>query len=197
MCAGHISSAAMDLAVEHGIDIIDYYNREELMIANAVSTAEGAVQLAMEETAITLNGSKCLVIGYGRIGKILAHRLKALGANVTVSARNYADKAWINAFGYKYADTRQLESCLENFDIVINTVPARVLGKDRLELLHAGSLCMDLASKPGGMDFNAAAGLGIKAIWALSLPGEVAPESSGAVIRDTIYNILHEQEFKL
>jgi dipicolinate synthase subunit A len=60
--------------------------------------------------------------------------------------------------------------------------------------LRDDALCLDLASKPGGMDFAAASRLGVRAIWALSLPGEVAPESAGAIIRDTIYNILEEQE---
>ena len=72
-------------------------------------------------------------------------------------------------------------------------MPARVLGESRLSKLKHGCLCLDLASKPGGMDFSAASKLGVKAVWALSLPGEVAPVTSGAIIRDTIYNILKEK----
>lgn len=46
--------------------------------------------------------------------------------------------------------------------------------------------------KPTGVDFDAAARLGVKAIWALSLPGKVAPVTAGRVIKNTIYNILSE-----
>jgi dipicolinate synthase subunit A len=165
-----------------------------LAVLNAVATAEGAIQLAMEETAITICRAKVLVIGFGRIGKILAHRLKGLGAHVTVAARSYADFAWIRAYGYENANTLSLEGTLGRYDIVINTVPARVLGEERLRELSKDCLCMDLASKPGGMDFAAASKLGIKAIWALSLPGEVAPITSGSIIKEAIYNIIAEQE---
>ena len=51
---------------------------------------------------------------------------------------------------------------------------------------------MDLASKPGGVDMEAASRLGVRVIWALSLPGKVAPVTAGKIIRDTIYHILNE-----
>ena len=78
------------LMLDHGLTLVDYYQREEVQIANAVPTAEGAIQRAMEATERTLHTCRCLVIGYGRIGKILAQRLKALGSEVTVSARKYS-----------------------------------------------------------------------------------------------------------
>ena len=53
---------------------------------------------------------------------------------------------------------------------------------------------IDLASKPGGIDFDAARELGVNTIWALSLPGKVAPISAGQIICDTIHNILTEME---
>jgi dipicolinate synthase subunit A len=182
------------MAREQGLFVIDYFDREELAVANAVATAEGAVKLIMEETPITVCGAKCLVIGYGRIGKILSHRLRELGANVTVSARRYSDFQWIRAFGCTPADTGQLRDILGRFDIIVNTVPARLLGEELLRRVRPGALCMDLASKPGGMDFAAASRLGLKAMWALSLPGEIAPETSGENIKNTLYNILSELE---
>ncbi|NLO49187.1 MAG: dipicolinate synthase subunit DpsA [Clostridiales bacterium] len=194
ICAGRIDSRSAEMAGDFGLEILDYFKREELAVLNAIATAEGAIQLAMTETATTIHRSKILVIGFGRIGKMLAHRLKGLGAYVTVSARSYADFAWIRAYGYESAETLSLEGTLGRYDIVFNTVPARVLGEERLRELSKDCLCMDLASKPGGMDFAAASKLGIKAIWALSLPGEVAPITSGSIIKEAIYNIISEQE---
>lgn len=193
VCAGRVDDQTYGLARELGIEIADYFKREELVVKNAVATAEGALGIMMQETATTLWGSRVLVIGYGRIGKLISHRLHGLGAAVTVSARSFGDIAWIEAMGYRSLDTRTLEGMLGGFDIVVNTVPAPVLNELRLRELKPGALCLDLASKPGGMDFAAASRLGVKAIWALSLPGEVAPVSSGAIIRDTIYNILEER----
>ncbi|UOO38095.1 dipicolinate synthase subunit DpsA [Oscillospiraceae bacterium CM] len=197
ICAGRIDCTAYELADAMGLTLIDYLEREELAVANAVAAAEGAIQLMMEETPITVCHAKCLVIGFGRIGKILSHRLHALGAHVTATARNYPDLAWIRAYGYNATPTGSIDTILADYDVVINTVPARVLGENRLRKLKQGCLCLDLASKPGGMDFTAASKLGIKAVWALSLPGEVAPVTSGAIIRDTIYNILNEKGIKI
>ena len=192
ICGGLIPEAIYSQAKAQNLHLIDYYTREELIIAGAVATAEGAIQIAMEKTATTLLGSRTLVIGFGRIGKLLAHRLTALGAQVTVSARKWEDLAWINAWGYGKIHTKALEEILPSCDIVFNTVPHLVLGPERLELLDKNALCIDLSSCPGGIDFDAASSLGLHAIWARGLPGKAAPLSTAAALRDTIYNILGE-----
>lgn len=75
--------------------------------------------------------------------------------------------------------------------MLFNTVPQTVIG--RKELAGAkDSLIIDLASKPGGVDFDAARDLGVKVIWALGLPGKVAPVSAGKIIKKSILNILSE-----
>ena len=75
---------------------------------------------------------------------------------------------------------------------MVNTVPAQVLNRPELEDLMPGCLILDLASKPGGVDLAAAGELGLTVIWALSLPGKVAPVTAGAAIKSTIYNMLRE-----
>lgn len=192
ICAGRVSDEVSRTAKELGFIIHDYFKREELAIFNAVPTAEGAIQIAMEELPVTIHNLNCLVIGFGRLGKILANRLKGLGAKVTVSARSFKDIAWIQAMGMEAENTLRLEGRLGEYDLIINTVPACILNKKRLSEVKKKCLCIDLASKPGGMDFTAASELGIKAIWALSLPGKVAPVTSGCIIKDTVYNILDE-----
>ncbi len=190
---GRLSESFFDTAKKLGLQAEDYFLREELKIANADATAEGAVQIAMEETGITLGSARTLVIGYGRIGRLLCSKLKALGAQVTASARKPTDIAWIKANGCTAVETAALEPVLSAQDIIFNTVPATVMDRRRLSLVKKSGICIDLASKPGGIDFEAAAQLGVKVIWALSLPGEVAPISSGAAIRDTVYNLLRER----
>ena len=75
---------------------------------------------------------------------------------------------------------------------MVNTVPHRVLGVEELADLKEGCLVIDLASKPGGVDLEAARQLGVRVIWALSLPGKVAPVTAGAAIRNTVYNLMRE-----
>lgn len=192
ICAGRVTQEAAAWANARGLILRDYFAREELAVANTVPTAEGAIQIAMEELPITLYDARVLVIGFGRVGRLLAHRLSGLGARVTVSARTYRDLAWIEAYGYGAERTDQLEGWLCGYDLIFNTVPAPVLNGPLLADLSPGCLVIDLASKPGGVDFEAAARLGVKAVWALSLPGKVAPVTSGKIVRDTIYHILQE-----
>lgn len=147
----------------------------------------------MEELPITLHGARVLVAGNGRIGSQLAERLRALHAEVWVSARSARDLARIEAAGHHALRTGALAGHLAGFDLVINTVPAPVFGSGELAELRADCLVIDLASKPGGVDFAAASQLGRRVIWALSLPGKVAPVSAARAIRDTVYTILQEE----
>ncbi|MDF2568329.1 MAG: shikimate/quinate 5-dehydrogenase [Oscillospiraceae bacterium] len=175
------------------LELVDYLEREELSVLNAVPTAEGAIQLAMEEMPITLFGSKVLVTGFGRISKVLVKILTGLSADVTVTARKYSDLAWVKVHGCKAVHIKDVEQSISEYDLVINTVPAMILGSEILGKLKEDCLVIDLASKPGGVDFEIAKNLGIKTIWALSLPGKVAPISAGEIIYDTICNILCER----
>lgn len=190
---GRIPLWLLEQARDNGLTLVDYVNREDFAIANAVPSAEGAIQLAMEQTEYTIHGSNCLIIGFGRIGKVLSRTMAAIGANVTVSARKTADFCWCDAYGYKKADTRALEGSLGSFDIIFNTVPHMVMTDARLAQLKPGALLVDLASSPGGVDFAAAKKRGINCHWALSLPGKVAPESAAAILRDTIEQIIKEE----
>lgn len=192
ICGGRVDPATADLAARRGLAILDYFAREELAVANAVPTAEGAIQIAMEQLPITIHGARALVIGFGRVGQATAQRLRALGARVTVAARRYEALAWAQAMGCGAERIDQLAGWLCGYDLVVNTVPAPVLGEEELADLKPDCLVLDLASKPGGVDLDAAARLGRQVIWALSLPGKCAPATAGAAIQTTIYHILHE-----
>ncbi len=176
----------------NNVSLIDILKREELTVLNTISTAEGAIQIAMEETSRTVHGSNVLVMGFGRVGKILAKMLDGIGANVTCEARKDTDIAWIKAYGYDSVYLNELEEKLPKFDIIINTIPYLILKEEKLKLVKKEVLLIDLASNPGGIDKRVVKELGLKLIWALSLPGKVAPITSAEFIKDTLYNILKE-----
>ncbi|MGE5328655.1 MAG: NAD(P)-dependent oxidoreductase, partial [Deltaproteobacteria bacterium] len=165
---------------------------EEMSVLNAIPTAEGAIQLALEEMPITLHDSKALVLGYGRIGKVLSKMLHGIGAKVYVAARKYSDLAWIEANGYTPIRMSDFSVWLNEFDVIFNTVPHVILDAKELQNIKMNALIVDLASKPGGINFEKAKEIGLKAIWALSLPGKVAPVTAAKYIKDTIYNIISE-----
>lgn len=193
LLGGNISDTVRKEVEARGLAIDDYFKREELAIQNAVPTAEGAVQLAMEELPITLSGAHCLVTGYGRVARTLSHLLVAIGAHVTVAVRKCAEAAWAQVEGCDTVDIHKLAS-VGDFDVIFNTVPAMLFNRDVLENMNRETLVIDLASRPGGVDFSAAADTQIKTIWALSLPGRVAPKSAGLIIKNTILNMIKERE---
>lgn len=192
LMAGKIDEAAKTLIDIHGIYAVDYFMREELSVLNAELTAEGGIQIALNELPIALCGSSCLVIGFGRIGKLLCKMLSGMGANVCAAARKPEAFAWIDSFGYQRCHTDSLKDEIGRFDVVFNTVPYPLLDMDVLSSTNQDVLIIDLASKPGGVCLEAAKQLGRKTIWALSLPGRIAPVSAGDIIKHTVLNICKE-----
>lgn len=191
---GRISKELGNRLDSRSVKYCDYMKRDELAIKNAVPTAEGAINIAISETPITIHNSNCLVLGYGKVGKLLARSLYGLGAITYVAARKYADLALIEGHGYHPLSMNEASNRIGQFDIIFNTVPALILNRDILSRVSEDALIIDLASKPGGVDFDAAAELNKRVIWALSLPGKVAPITAGHIIKDTITNIIHEME---
>lgn len=190
--AGKADTRLKTLCDLYSVHLIDYSQREELSVLNSIPTAEGAIAIAMDETPHTIHGSNCLVLGHGRIGNLLSSSLSALGANVTVVARKQKDLAWIKAKGLNAIDFRALPLVISNYNIIFNTVPTKILDYKLLSLVDNKALIIDLASRPGGVDFETASTLNKRVIWALSLPGKVAPKTAGQIITSTILNILEE-----
>lgn len=167
---------------------IDYNRLDGYALLNAVPTAEGAIKIAIENTPFTLWGAKVLVIGYGRVGKVLADRLKGLGCDVTVSARKESDFALIDALNMHKTDTRILNKMPLDYDIIFNTVDFTVIENDTLEKTKCKCI-IDLSSK-GGFDMDCALSKGIKAIKAPGLPVLVAPDTAGEILAETITELI-------
>lgn len=195
---GRLPSEFVALLRGKGLTATDYYEDETLQIQNAYITAEGALMTAMELTDRTIRGSRMALIGYGRIGQMLGRMLTSMGADVTVYARRSDALAWAESDGCHTAplpvsrgDTRPertqaVRSLCDGFDVIFNTVPARILGREEWRLMARNTLWIELASAPGGVDPEAARSAtektGLRVVWAPSLPGRYAPTSAGAYI---------------
>lgn len=190
---GLLSAEAKGIARQAGVELIDYFAREELAVRNAVPTAEGCIEILLRERQRTLFGSAVLAAGYGRVGQALCVRLAALGARVTVAARSPAQRAMAESLGLRAVDTAGLAQAAPEFDTAVNTVPAPIFTAQVLARLRPQSLIVDLASRPGGTDFAAAQRLGHKAIHALSLPAVCAPECAGEAVAQTVLEIIAER----
>ena len=191
---GRLEPCVLAAAQKHGIRIFDYGEREEFMIANAIPTAEGALELALRETEITVRGSETLVLGFGRVARAVSALFHSAGARVRTAARRTSDLTAIAALGYEPVDIRALSGQLGRCDVLINTAPAPVMPEKLLAELPKSCVVIDLASRPGGVDHTAAKALGLRCIWALSLPGKVAPKTAGDAIWNTVRSMLGEVE---
>jgi len=192
LIAGGITPEVYEMANDEYIEIIDIMKREELAVLNTIATAEGTIQVAIENTNKIIHGSEILILGFGRIGKVLARKLAGLSAKVTCAARKDEDLAWIQAYGHKATNINSLGENLKIYDIIINTVPHIILNEERLKYIKKDCLLIDLASNPGGIDKKSVKDNKLKFVWALSLPGKVAPITTAEFIKDTIYNIIKE-----
>lgn len=171
-----------DLCRQLELPLYEIVELDAVAVPNAVPTAEGAIQLTMQELPLTIDGLRAMVLGFGRVGEALSQRLRALGAEVWVANRGDARRQRAARQGFALCSWENLAVGLTRCDVVYNTVPARVLPSELLDAMPAGALIVDLASGAGGVDFAAAERLGVKALHALSLPGKVAPVSAGRLL---------------
>ena len=175
---------------ENNCKVIDLLKSEDYAILNAEPTSEGAIQIAMENTTKTLQNSNALVIGYGKIGKILTKQLKFFDANVYCTARKDIDFATMYINGIKKLEYKNLSKEIANFDIIFNTVPSIILRKEEQEKIKDDAVIIELASKPGGIDLDESKNYNFKIINAQGLPGKVAPKTAAQIIEKTLKKYL-------
>lgn len=188
---GRIPPEWVEYAEARGFFCEDLFASELLQLKNALPTAEGAIWIAMRETPTVLFDLPVSVVGFGRIGELLAEKLRALGATVTVCARREEVRVRAALRGFRVGEIPS-EGCVPspNTRIVFNTVPARVLGDRALRALPRGCLLIELASGAGGFDPDAAREAGLIPIRASALPGRYAPETAGKILAETVEDYL-------
>ncbi|UOF89403.1 dipicolinate synthase subunit DpsA [Fodinisporobacter ferrooxydans] len=183
-----------DACEKYQLSLIKLMELDEVAILNSIPTAEGAIQLAIQHTDITIHGSNSIVLGFGRCGITLSRMLAALGSHVKVGARKPADLARIQEMNLEAFGVGDLALHIGEADMIFNTIPALILNADMLSRMPRSCVVIDIASKPGGTDFRFAERRGIKAILAPSLPGIVAPKTAGQIIAKTLGRLLRKQE---
>lgn len=174
--------------------LVKLFDRDDIAVYNSIPTAEGTIMMVIEHTDFTIHSANVLVVGYGRVGKTIANKFSALGAKVSVCARKSEDLARITEMGFKAVPFNQLSASTVDCDILINTIPSRVITKESIQYLPSHGLIIDLASKPGGTDFDYAEQRGIQAILAKSLPSIVAPKTAGRILADVIKQFITSKE---
>jgi dipicolinate synthase subunit A len=174
----------------HGVKLIELLERDDVAIYNSIPTAEGALMMAIQNTDITIHGSQCMVLGFGRTGVTMARVLQGLGAKVKIGVRRPEHFARAYEMGFQPFYTNDLYREVANIDLLFNTIPTMIVTAQVITNIPHRAVIIDLASKPGGTDFRFAEKRGIKAILAPGLPGIVAPKTAGRIIANTLSQLL-------
>ena len=193
LIAGNIPSSITELCDSKNIINYDLMKNERIAILNAVATAEGTIMEAINGSDRNLHGSNCLVLGYGRCAKILAQKLKAMDALVTVAARSEEALAYAGAAGHQPVLLSNIKFILPTFHFIFNTIPSLILNKDYLDLTDKHVTIIDIASAPGGVDFGYAKQLNLYAKLCLGLPGKVSPRTSADILVTEINAFIKER----
>ena len=182
---------AKELAAK-GARVYDYYKDEALTVKNALLTAEGVLGVIIEKTPVTVWRMNAAVTGYGRVAYFICRALHALGTNVTVYARNPAQRAKAETAGLSAEPLDRLPEQSHRFDVIVNTVPAPVIGEDAVANARKDCLFIETASVPYGIDFDACKRHDRELIKAFSQPGKTAPRTAGRIIADTVFGVMKE-----
>jgi dipicolinate synthase subunit A len=166
-------------AAATGVGLHEYESDTELMLLRAPAIVEGALAAAIESTDVTIHGNNVGVVGQGNIGSLLARTLTSLGARVHVFARSPVQRAAAHAAGATPHTLDELPETASRLALLYSTVPAPVVPRRVLERMEPGTVVIDLAAPPGGIDLDAARELGLEGIWARGL-GRRAPVTVGA-----------------
>lgn len=193
LIGGNLPTPLLELCNAKNIRYYDLMKDEKIAIKNAIATAEGTIMEAIASSDCNLHDSNCLVLGYGRCGKVLAQKLKGLDARVTVAARNPQALAYAEAAGHGAVLLQNIKCILPSFSYIFNTIPALILDRDSLELVDPQVTIIDIASAPGGVDFDYAKNNGINAKLCLGLPGKIAAKTSAHILATEILIYLKER----
>lgn len=190
--AGCIPEIFRSAAADLGVQVFDLMDVPSLSFYNTIATAEGAVCEALIRSPLNLHQSSCAVLGYGKCGHTITNYLKGMFCRVCVVSSQETERAQAALIADQTEDLKGFEACAGNFDFIFNTIPAPVVTARVLERMRRSVTIIDIASAPGGVDFQAAQNLGICAALCPGLPGKYAPASSAKAIKEIIEKNLKE-----
>ncbi|MEF9961833.1 MAG: hypothetical protein RR863_03865 [Erysipelotrichaceae bacterium] len=163
-----------------------YLEDQQVIMQNAVFTAEGVLFLLIDCTQLSILELKIDLIGYGVCGKVIYDLLKAMGAHVRVIRRevDISNEDMISIQRWKQ---------MECGDVIINTAPAVIIDRERMSSFIKKPVIIDIASG-NQIDEKDALYYGIRLIQGKSLPAIFASKSAGKLIGEYIRGIIDAKE---
>ena len=186
---GMLPEAVTEQFFKRGIRTVDYYD-DSVVLQNAVLTAKGAMQVLLRHRHVPIGKLRIAVAGYGRVARAVVGELLPCGCTPTVAARREEARSAAREKGCKAISVAELQRDPSAYDVLLNTVPARLFSWETLEKTKPDVLLLELASAPFGFDFEAARAIGREIVNAQSLPGKYAPQAAATIIGEKIKSLL-------
>jgi len=186
-----LSEEVKELLASNNIAYFNYNANETLIVKNAALTAEGALSMLIQNTETTIKNMRTLVLGYGRVGKAVVKSLQDNYVSVTVATDNELEYALASIFADRVYAFDKLPEIIKGAEAIINTVPVKILKGEILGQIGQNCFVLDLASKPGGLDYEYASKLNLNVLHALGVPSKYAPKTAATYIKQYITDSLH------
>lgn len=190
--AGGINNDIIEKAPDD-ITFVDVLKDENVVWNNAMLTAEGLIAEMIKNTDFALNGSKILILGFGKCGTNLATRLHALYCNVTIYDHTPKHLSQAESYGYDTLTYDDFALKLNEFDIIINTVPEKIFTDFHMNLLKKSCILFEIASFPYGFDKSLTEKYNLSLITCPGIPGITAPKTAGELIAQSIISYLKQK----
>ncbi len=187
---GNIASSVLEMAKQKNVVCHDFMKMEDIAVENAITTAEGAIAEAITLSTQNVNQENCLVLGFGRCAKAIAQRLLGMNGKVTIGARRESAREDAKAQGYQGVPLEELPLLISEAQFIFNTIPSMVLDAQLIQKVNPHAVIIDIASAPGGTDFEACKINGITAKLSLGIPGRYSPKTSARILLGGIVSSL-------
>lgn len=188
-------SNVIEYLANKDIRFFSYFDDEAFVMKNAYLTAEGALAFIIQNTNVTIKQMPVLILGYGRLGKSVAKLLKDNYAQVSVATDDNVEYATASIYADKVLLLSEYQEKLNEYKAIVNTIPQQILKGEILKLLDKDCFVLDLASVPGGVNFQEADRLHVKYMHALGVPGKTSPQTAGLYLTESILKRLKNIDY--
>lgn len=138
--------AQPSILAERQIRHINVLSDEVFAMQNSRLTAEGILAELIQHSAKSIFENKILILGNGRVGKAISALLSRLGAEVSICSHDTQNFAISYLFSQKNYFKKDFLNDLNNFDVIINTIPAKIIPESEYKNINPNCLFLEIAS---------------------------------------------------
>ena len=146
LVCGNIPQNQGKILEDKHIKHINVLQDEVFAMQNSRLTAEGVLAEVLQNSQNSIFENKILILGNGRVGKATGTLLAKLGADFSICSHDPKNFAITYLFSQKNYFKNNFLQELNNFDVIINTIPAKIIPKDMYSNIKKDCLFLEIAS---------------------------------------------------